>query len=127
VRHEVELICRAETIPDHLEGDLSGLEIHGTLHLSAIKLPDGVKPAPTREKDITIASIVAPTSVIEEQRAAAEAAAAAAAAPPVEEGEVPPEGAPTAPGAAPAAGAAPGAPAPGAAPAAGAAKAPEKK
>jgi len=129
VRHEVELICRAETIPDYLEGDLSGLEIHGTLHLSAITLPQGVKPAPTREKDITIASIVAPTSVIEEQRAAAEAAAAAALAPPVEEGEVPPEGAPAAPGAAPAAGAAaPGAPAaPGAAPAAGAAKAPEKE
>lgn len=127
VRHEIELICRAETIPDYLEGDLSGLEIHGTLHLSAIKLPDGVKPAPTREKDITIASIVAPTSVIEEQRAAAEAAAAAAAAPPVEEGEVPAEGAPAAPGAAPAAGAAPGAAAPGATPAAGAAKAPEKK
>jgi large subunit ribosomal protein L25 len=128
VRHEVELICRAETIPDYLEGDLSGLEIHGTLHISAIKLPEGVKPAPTRERDITIASIVAPTSIIEEQRAAAEAAAAAALAPPVEEGAVPPEGAPAAPGAAPAAGAAPGAPAaPGAAPAAGAAKPPEKK
>jgi large subunit ribosomal protein L25 len=135
VRHEIDLICRAETIPDYLEGDLSGLEIHGTLHISSIQLPEGVKVAPTREKDITIASIVAPTSVIEEQRAAAEAAAAAAAAPPVEEGEVPPEGAP---GAAPAAGAAaaPGA-APGAAPAqagagakapaSGAAKAPEKK
>jgi large subunit ribosomal protein L25 len=126
VRHEIELICRAETIPDYLEGDLSGLEIHGTLHLSAITLPDGVKAAPTREKDITIASIVAPTSVIEEQRAAAEAAAAAAAAPPVEEGEVPVEGAPAAPGAAPAAGAAPGAAAPGTTPAAGATKAPEK-
>ncbi|MBV9331031.1 MAG: 50S ribosomal protein L25/general stress protein Ctc [Alphaproteobacteria bacterium] len=122
VRHEVELICPADRIPDYLEGDLSGLEIHGTLHLSAIRLPEGVKPVATRERDITIASIVAPTSVIEEQRAAAEAAAAAAAAPVPEEGEAPAEGAPAAPGAAPAAAAAPGA-----TPAAGAQKAPEKK
>jgi large subunit ribosomal protein L25 len=126
VRHEVELLCPAEKIPEYLEGDLSGLEIHGTLHISSVKLPEGVKVVRTREADITIASIVAPTSVIEEQRAAAEAAAAAALAPVVEEGEVPPEGAaaaPGAPGAAPPAGTAPGA-----APAAGApAKAPEKK
>ena len=64
VRHEVELICPGESIPEYLEGDLSGLEIHGTLHISAIKLPDGVRVAKTREADLTIASIVAPTSVI---------------------------------------------------------------
>src|SRR6202043_978975 len=107
VRHEVELLCPADKIPEYLEGDLSGLEIHGTLHISSVKLPEGVKVVRTREADITIASIVAPTSVIEEQRAAAEAAAAAALAPVVEEGEVPPEGAaaaPGAPGAAPPAG-----------------------
>jgi large subunit ribosomal protein L25 len=127
VRHEVELICPAENIPDFLEGDLSGLDIHGTLHISSMTLPAGVKPVATREKDITIASIVAPTSVIEEQRAAAAAAAAAASAPVVEEGAAPAEGAPAAPGAAPAAGAPGAAPAAGAkAPAAGA-KAPEKK
>jgi large subunit ribosomal protein L25 len=144
IRHEVDLICPAESIPEYIEGDLAGLEIHGTLHISQFKLPEGVKAVPTREKDTTIASIVAPTSVIEEMRAAAEAAAAAALAPPPEEGEVPAEGAepgapgapgaPAAPGGAPAqAGAAPGATgkalAAGAAkaPAAGAAKAPEKK
>jgi large subunit ribosomal protein L25 len=123
VRHEIELICPAERIPDFIEGDLSGLDIRDSLHISAVTLPDGVRPVIRR--DFTIASIVAPTSVIEEQKAAAEAAAAAAAAPPVEEGaEAAAEGAaPAAPGAAPAAGAAPGA-----APAAGAApKAPEKK
>ncbi len=57
-----------------------------------------------RERDFTVASIVAPTSVIEEQTAAAAAAAAAASAPVVEEGAAPAEGA-----AAPAAGAAPAA------------------
>jgi large subunit ribosomal protein L25 len=112
VRHEVEMLCPAENIPDFIEGDLSALDIHGTLHISAFKLPEGVVPTVV-ERDFTVASIVAPTSVIEEQKAAAAAAAAAASAPVVEEAA-----------AAPAAGAAPASP--GAAPAA-AAKAPAKK
>jgi large subunit ribosomal protein L25 len=113
VQHEVELICPAEHIPEFIEGDLSSLDIHGSLHIHDFKLPEGVKPL-IRDRDFTVASIVAPTSVIEEQRAAVAAAAAAASggAPVVE-----------AAAAAPAAGAAAGA-----APAkAGAAKAPEKK
>jgi large subunit ribosomal protein L25 len=114
VRHEIEMLCPAESIPEFIEGDLAGLNIHDTLHISNITLPPGVVPT-IREKNFTVASIVAPTSVIEEAKAAAEAAAAAAAAPPAEEGATPAEGA------APAAGAA-------AAPAAGAAaKTPEKK
>jgi large subunit ribosomal protein L25 len=107
VRHEVELLCPAESIPEFIEGDLSGLEIHGSLHIGDFKLPEGVKTT-VRERDFTIASIVAPTSVIEEQRAAA----AAASAPIAEVVAAPAEGAAvSAPGAA------------GAAPA----KAPEKK
>jgi large subunit ribosomal protein L25 len=111
VRHEVELLCPAESIPEFIEGDLSALDIHGSLHIHDFKLPEGVKSV-IRERDFTIASIVAPTSVIEEQRAAAAAAAAAA------------SGAPAAetPAAAPAAGAAAGG-----APAGAQAKAPEKK
>src|ERR1700753_2292912 len=69
VRHEVELLCPAETIPEELIIDLSGLDIHDSVHISAIKLPDGVKPI-IRERDFTICSIVAPTSVMEEQKAA---------------------------------------------------------
>lgn len=84
VRHEVELLCPADNIPPFIEGDLSNLDIHDTLHISAFKLPEGVKVT-IRERDFTVASIVAPTSVIEEQRAAAEAAAQAAAAPVTEE------------------------------------------
>jgi large subunit ribosomal protein L25 len=87
VRHEVELICPAENIPEYLEGDLSELEINDSLHISAITLPEGVRP--TIARDFTIASVVAPSAVAEE----AAAAAAAAAAP--EEGE---EGAPPAEG-----------------------------
>jgi large subunit ribosomal protein L25 len=109
VRHEVELLCPAENIPPFIEGDLSALDIHGSLHISAFALPEGVQPV-IRDRDFTIASIVAPTSVIEEQRAAAQAAQGGAA--PVAE-------------AAPAAGAAPAAAAAGVKAPAG--KAPEKK
>ncbi|MGC9954065.1 MAG: 50S ribosomal protein L25/general stress protein Ctc [Rhizomicrobium sp.] len=119
VRHEVELICSADNIPDYIEGDLNGLEIHGSLSISDFKLPKGVKSAVSQ--DFTVASIVAPTHIIEEQKAAAAAAAAAALAPVVEEEAVPVEGA--VPGAAPVPGAA--APAAGAAaPVAGAKAAP---
>ena len=79
VRHEVELICPAESIPPFIEGDLSALDIHGSLHISDFKLPDGVVPV-IRDRDFTVASIVAPTSVIDEQRAAAQAAGQPAAA-----------------------------------------------
>ena len=126
VQHDIDVICPADNIPDTIEVDLTGLDIHDSIHIASVTLPEGVKPI-VRGRDFTICSIVAPTSVIEEQKAAAAAAAAAALAPPAEEGEVPEEGAvPGAPGAAPAAGAAAAAPA-GAAPAAGATKAPEKK
>lgn len=117
VRHEVDLICAADDIPEYIEGDLNGLEIHGSLSISDFKLPEGVKTA--IRQDFTVASIVAPTHIIEEQKAAAAAAAAAALAPVVEEEALPVEGA-AVPGAAPVPGAA--APAAGAAaPAAGAA------
>jgi large subunit ribosomal protein L25 len=114
VRHEIELICPADRIPNEVLVDVAGLDINDSVHISALTLPDGVKPT-IRGRDFTVCSIVAPTSVIEEQRAAA----AAAAAPPVE-GAVPLEGAVPAEGAAPAAAAA-------AAPTAAAAAAPAKK
>jgi large subunit ribosomal protein L25 len=98
VRHDIDLLCPVEKIPEYIEADVSGLEIHGTLHISNIKLPEGVVPM-VKERDFTIASIVAPTSVVEEARAAAAAATAAAGAPPAEAGAAPTEGAPAAPAA----------------------------
>jgi large subunit ribosomal protein L25 len=113
VRHEIELVCRANAIPPFIEVDLEGLDIGDSVHISTVKLPEGVRP--TIARDFTVASIAAPTA--QKIEAAEAAAAAAAAAPVVAEGA-----------AAPAAGAAPGAaPAAGAKPAAGAAPAAEKK
>lgn len=65
VRHEVELICRADAIPQYIEIDLAGLDIGDGVHISMVKLPDGVHPAIT-DRDFTIATIAAPTVVREE-------------------------------------------------------------
>ncbi|MDP4796704.1 MAG: 50S ribosomal protein L25/general stress protein Ctc [Rhodospirillales bacterium] len=60
VRHEVELICSPDNIPESLIADLSGLDIGDSIHISAISLPEGVEPTIT-DRDFTIATIAAPT------------------------------------------------------------------
>src|SRR3546814_5004929 len=64
----VELTCRADAIPQHIEIDLAGLEIGDGVHISTVKLPEGVHPTIT-DRDFTIATIVAPTVVREETAA----------------------------------------------------------
>lgn len=75
VRHEIELSCRADAIPQQIEIDLTGLQVGDGVHISMVKLPDGVQPTIT-DRDFTIATIAAPTVVrdeaAEEQEAAAE-------------------------------------------------------
>jgi len=56
VRHEVEVRCRALEIPEFIEASLEGLEIGDSLHISAIKLPDGVTPTIT-DRDFTVATV----------------------------------------------------------------------
>ncbi len=74
VRHELELICEPESIPDDISIDLTGLEVGDAIHISHVKLPDGTASAIT-ERDFTIATIVAP-SALQSEDDAAEAAAA---------------------------------------------------
>lgn len=78
VHHEVEVACSPDKIPEKFEIDLDGLQIGDAVHLSAIKMPEGVKPT-TREKDFTIASIAVPSGVRAEAEEAAASAAATAA------------------------------------------------
>jgi large subunit ribosomal protein L25 len=59
VRHEVELHCPADNIPEFLTVDLSGLKIGDSVHISQIKLPEGVRPL-IGDRDFTVATIVAP-------------------------------------------------------------------
>jgi large subunit ribosomal protein L25 len=75
VRHQVELECPADAIPANIEVDLTGLEIGDSVHISSVKLPEGVTPT-IRDRDFTIATIAAP-AVLTEAEAAEDAAAAA--------------------------------------------------
>ncbi len=77
VVHELEIVCDAAHIPSEIHIPLDGLEIGDSIHISNVKLPDGVLPA-NSEEDFTVATIVAPSAMKSEED---EAAAA--------EGEVP--------------------------------------
>lgn len=84
VRHDIEVVCPYDKIPTYFEVDLTGLEIGRSVHISAVKLPQGIEPT-IKGRDFTIASIAGAKKEEEEVAAAAvtpeEAAAAAAAAP----------------------------------------------
>jgi len=56
VRHEVELWAPADSIPEELVVDLTGLEIGETVRISAVKLPENVEPTIT-DRDFVIATI----------------------------------------------------------------------
>lgn len=79
VRHEIDLVCPVDNIPEFLEADLSEMDINDSLHISAIKLPEGVRP--TIARDFTVASVVAPSAMREELAKSDAAPAAEAAAP----------------------------------------------
>jgi large subunit ribosomal protein L25 len=72
VRHEIEAHVPANAIPDAIEVDLAGADLGATIHVSAVNLPEGVKPTIT-DRDFTIATIAAPAGLkSEESEAAAE-------------------------------------------------------
>ncbi|MFN3169972.1 MAG: 50S ribosomal protein L25/general stress protein Ctc [Hyphomicrobiales bacterium] len=71
VRHEVELNCPANAIPESLELDLGAAELGDTLGISAISLPDGAEPTIT-DRDFVIATIASPAALKSEEDEAAE-------------------------------------------------------
>ena len=72
VRYQVEVICRADAIPNEFEIDLGALEldIGDSVHASHLSLPPGVSLTIT-DRDFTIATIAAPTVVRDEEAEAA--------------------------------------------------------
>jgi large subunit ribosomal protein L25 len=66
VRHELELVCDAAEIPDEIHIDLSGVDVGDSIHISAVKLPQGVESAIT-DRDFTIATVVAPSALKSEE------------------------------------------------------------
>lgn len=71
VRHEVEMECPANDIPEFITVDLEGFKIGDSIHISHVKLPQGAKPTIT-DRDFTIATIVAPAAGVSEEEAASE-------------------------------------------------------
>ena len=59
VRHTVELVVPADNIPDSVDADLTGLDINASLHISAVRLPEGARTA-IADRDFTIATIAVP-------------------------------------------------------------------
>ena len=66
VRHELELICDAAEIPDQIEISLEGLDVGDTIHIASVTLPQGARSA-IEDRDFTIATIVAPSSLKSEE------------------------------------------------------------
>ena len=62
VRHELELICDAALIPDEIKVSLTGLDVGDSIHISAVTLPAGSRSA-ISDRDYTIATLVAPSSM----------------------------------------------------------------
>ena len=74
VRHELELIVDAASIPDDVVVSVKGFDVGESIHISAVTLPAGAKSA-IDDRDFTIATIAAP-SALKSSEGAAEAEAA---------------------------------------------------
>jgi large subunit ribosomal protein L25 len=70
VRHELELVCESDRIPDEIVLDVTGLDIGDSIHISHVTLPDGSVSAIT-DRDFTIATVVAPSAMKQEPTEAA--------------------------------------------------------
>jgi large subunit ribosomal protein L25 len=73
VRREVELLCPVDAIPGEITVDLKDADIHDSLHISQVSLPEGVRPA-IADRDFTIATISSPTIIRDEDEEAEVAA-----------------------------------------------------
>lgn len=66
VHHNLDLICDADKIPDEISIDVTGLDVGDSIHIDGIKLPAGTADG-SHERDLTIATIVAPSALKSEE------------------------------------------------------------
>lgn len=72
--NEVEISCLPKHLPEYLEVDISNLDVNETLHLSDIRLPEGVELIQLShgaEYDLPVVSIHLPRAAVEEEAAEA--------------------------------------------------------
>ena len=62
VRHAIDVYAPATAIPDHFDVDVGALDIGDAAHVSVIALPAGVTLV-TTDRDYTVATIAAPSSM----------------------------------------------------------------
>ncbi len=75
MRTEVEVSCLPKDLPEFIEVDLSNLSLNESIHLSQVKVPDGVTLLDLAKEDAAVVAIHSPRA--EEPEAAPAAAAAA--------------------------------------------------
>ena len=62
VRHEVEVKCKASTLPDSFSADLTGLEVNDAVKVSSLNIGEGVAPT-IKDRDFVIATVTAPSAL----------------------------------------------------------------
>ena len=80
--NSIEVRCLAKDLPEFISADMSGLSLHQSIHLSDLKVPDGVQIVALiqgPDHDLPVASVHAPQALVEEAAPVAAAAAAGAA------------------------------------------------
>lgn len=58
IRHELEVVCRADSIPEHIEIDCGSFVLDQVVHIDDITLPEGVEVP--HDVNFTVLSIAAP-------------------------------------------------------------------
>lgn len=77
--NDAEILCLAANLPEFIEVDLSQLKLGDAVHLSDLKLPEGVElVALAHEHDQSVATIHLPRAAVEEAKTEAVASDAAA-------------------------------------------------
>ncbi|WP_456408216.1 50S ribosomal protein L25/general stress protein Ctc [Thiolapillus sp.] len=89
---DLEIICEAQNLPEYIEVDVSEMEVGDMLHLTDIKLPEGVEivamtHGDEHEHDELVVSMQAKVKVVEEEEEEAPAAETEAEAEPSSEEE----------------------------------------
>lgn len=74
VRHDIEVLAPVQSIPSHIDIDLLELNINDSVHIDAVKLPEGVKSV-IKGRNFTIASITGRSKEEEEVPTGAPSAA----------------------------------------------------
>jgi len=64
VMNDIEVICLPKDLPEFIEIDLGNLEAQGSVHVSDLKLPEGVSVTPQAEEVIATATM--PEEMVEE-------------------------------------------------------------